>query len=76
MPADRVLAAFFGGADAGDRLVIWQIRLPRALAAYLTGAALGILWAMETALVSSGIITAAFQQSLRLVVDSEVSGPT
>lgn len=42
MPADRVLAAFFGGADAGDRLVIWQIRLPRALAAYLTGAALGI----------------------------------
>lgn len=42
LPADRVLAAFFGGADIGDRLVVWQIRLPRALAAFVTGAALGI----------------------------------
>jgi iron complex transport system permease protein len=42
LPADRVLAAFFGGADLGDRLVVWQIRLPRALAAFFTGAALGI----------------------------------
>ncbi|MEM9572549.1 MAG: iron ABC transporter permease [Pseudomonadota bacterium] len=39
---DRVLAAFFGGADAGDRLVVWSIRLPRALAAFLVGAALGL----------------------------------
>jgi len=42
LPADRVLAAFFGGADVGDRLVVWQIRLPRALAAFITGAALGV----------------------------------
>jgi iron complex transport system permease protein len=42
LPADRVLAAFFGGADVGDRLVVWQIRLPRAIAAFVTGAALGI----------------------------------
>nr|WP_321359127.1 iron ABC transporter permease [uncultured Hyphomonas sp.] len=42
LPADRVLAAFFGGADAGDRLVVWQIRLPRAIAAFVSGAALGI----------------------------------
>ena len=42
LPADRVLAAFFGGADAGDRLVVWALRLPRALAAFLVGAALGI----------------------------------
>ncbi len=42
LPTDRVLAAFFGGADVGDRLVVWQIRLPRALAAFMTGAALGI----------------------------------
>ncbi|MEH6695273.1 MAG: iron ABC transporter permease [Hyphomonas sp.] len=42
MSAERVLAAFFGGGDAGDRLVIWQIRLPRALAAYMVGASLGI----------------------------------
>jgi len=42
LPADRVLAAFFGSADVGDRLVVWQIRLPRAIAAFVTGAALGI----------------------------------
>lgn len=42
LPADRVLAAFFGAADAGDRLVVWSIRLPRALAAFLVGAALGL----------------------------------
>ena len=37
-----MLAALFGGAEAGDRLVVWQIRLPRAIAAYIVGAALGI----------------------------------
>jgi iron complex transport system permease protein len=42
LPADRLLAALFGGADAGDRMVVWQIRLPRAIAAYIVGAALGI----------------------------------
>lgn len=42
LPIDRLLGALFGGADAGDRLVVWQIRLPRALAAYIVGAALGI----------------------------------
>ena len=42
MPVDRVFQAFLGGADEADRLVVWTIRLPRALAAFLTGAALGI----------------------------------
>ncbi|MAN46670.1 MAG: iron ABC transporter permease [Alphaproteobacteria bacterium] len=42
MSPARVLSAFLGGTDAADRLVVWQIRLPRALAAYLVGAALGI----------------------------------
>lgn len=42
LPAERVIAAMFGGAEAGDRLVIWSIRLPRALAAFLVGAALGL----------------------------------
>lgn len=42
MPFDRVLSAFVGAGDAADRLVVWQIRLPRALAAFATGAALGI----------------------------------
>lgn len=42
MPASRVLAALAGGADAADRLVVWSIRLPRALAALLVGGALGL----------------------------------
>ena len=42
LPFDRVMAAFFGGGDVGDRLVVWSIRLPRALAAFVVGAALGL----------------------------------
>jgi iron complex transport system permease protein len=38
----RVLAALGGGGSEGDALVVWQIRLPRALAAALVGAALGM----------------------------------
>lgn len=37
----RVLSALTGQASTGDALVIWQIRLPRALAAFLVGGALG-----------------------------------
>jgi len=42
LPAERVLAAFLGEGEAGDQLVVWSIRLPRALAAFLVGAALGL----------------------------------
>ncbi len=42
LPIDRVLGGLLGLADAGDTLVIWSIRLPRALAAFLAGAALGL----------------------------------
>ena len=42
LPPERLLAAFMGGAEMGGRLVVWQIRLPRAIAAFITGAALGI----------------------------------
>ena len=42
LPTDRVFAALVGGGDASDRLVVWAIRLPRALAAFLAGAMLGI----------------------------------
>ncbi len=37
----RALAALFGGGPATDQIVVLEIRLPRALAALLTGAALG-----------------------------------
>lgn len=42
LPADRVVAAFFGSAEAGDQIVVSSIRFPRALAAFLVGAALGL----------------------------------
>lgn len=38
----RVLAALGDSGSEGDALVVWQIRLPRALAAALVGAALGM----------------------------------
>lgn len=42
LPAERVLAALFGQAERGDQIVVWSIRLPRALAAFLVGATLGL----------------------------------
>lgn len=41
MSPARVLAGLFGSGSPGDAVIIWEIRLPRALAAWLTGAALG-----------------------------------
>ena len=37
----QVFAAIFGQAGPGDTLVVWQIRLPRAIAAFVVGGALG-----------------------------------
>ncbi len=39
---DRILAAIFGVGLPGDQIVIWEIRLPRALCAFVVGAALGV----------------------------------
>ena len=41
LPASRVLSALLGTASAGDETVVWLIRLPRAMAAFLVGVALG-----------------------------------
>lgn len=42
LPPARMAAALLGQGDAGDMLVVWQVRLPRALAALAAGVALGI----------------------------------
>jgi len=42
MPFDRLLSALVGGGETGDRIVLWEIRLPRAVAAFVVGAALGL----------------------------------
>lgn len=41
MAPGRVLAALAGQASPADQVVVWQIRLPRALAAFAVGLALG-----------------------------------
>ncbi|HWK36305.1 iron ABC transporter permease [Sphingomonas sp.] len=42
LPLPRLIAALAGGGAPGDAVVVWLIRLPRALAALLAGAALGM----------------------------------
>jgi iron complex transport system permease protein len=41
MEFSRVVAALLGQSSVADNIVIWEIRLPRALAAFVVGAALG-----------------------------------
>lgn len=41
MGLTQAFAAFFGQSVTADSVVIWEIRLPRALAAFVVGAALG-----------------------------------
>jgi iron complex transport system permease protein len=42
LPPDRLAAALVGAGSAGDQIVLWEIRLPRAIAAFVVGASLGI----------------------------------
>ena len=41
MGLSQVFKALLGQSTAGDNIVVWEIRLPRALAAFVVGAALG-----------------------------------
>lgn len=41
MEFTRVVSALLGQSSPGDTIVVWQIRLPRALAAFVVGCALG-----------------------------------
>ncbi|MCZ8207990.1 MAG: iron chelate uptake ABC transporter family permease subunit, partial [Aquidulcibacter sp.] len=40
LPLNRLLAAFVGAGDAQAELIVWEIRLPRAVAAFVVGMAL------------------------------------
>jgi iron complex transport system permease protein len=37
----RIVSALIGQSSVGDHIVVWDIRLPRSLAAYVVGASLG-----------------------------------
>ncbi|GJL95413.1 MAG: ABC transporter permease [Hyphococcus sp.] len=42
MPPGRLFAAMVGAGSVGDHIVLWEIRLPRAIAAFIVGGALGL----------------------------------
>ena len=42
LPPARMLAALAGSGESADRVIVWTIRLPRAVAAFGVGALLGI----------------------------------
>lgn len=41
MEAERIVTALLGQGSNGDTIVVWEIRLPRAITAFVVGAALG-----------------------------------
>ena len=80
----RVLAALGLQGDPGDAIVVWQIRLPRALAAAMVGAALGMSGAalqglLRNPLAEPGILgvsaTAALFATFVLFFDLAGAGP-
>ena len=84
LPLDRVLSAIAFAGTPGDQLVIWDIRLPRSLAAALVGAALGMSGAalqglLRNPLAEPGILgvsaTAALCASVTLYFGLAASGP-
>ncbi len=67
------LAAVFGGGEATTRVIVWEIRLPRALAAFLTGAALGASGAalqglLRNPLADPGVLGVSASASLGAVI--------
>ena len=84
LPIDRVLGALAFQASSGDQLVVWDIRLPRSLAAALVGAALGMSGAalqglLRNPLAEPGILgvsaTAALFASFVLYYGLTASAP-
>ncbi len=84
LPADRMLAALVGGGDPGDALVVWAIRLPRALAAFVVGVALGASGAalqglLRNPLAEPGVLgvsaTAALAATMTLYYGLAASAP-
>ncbi|MCP2671974.1 iron ABC transporter permease [Maricaulaceae bacterium EIL42A08] len=70
---EQTLAGLFGAGDATTAVIIWEIRLPRALAAFLTGAALGASGAalqglLRNPLADPGVLGVSASASLGAVI--------
>ncbi|MGV6819061.1 MAG: FecCD family ABC transporter permease [Parvularcula sp.] len=84
LPPGRVLAALAGQGDVADRLIVWSIRLPRALSAFAAGAALGVSGAalqglLRNPLAEPGVLgvsaTASLGATLALYFGLATLGP-
>jgi iron complex transport system permease protein len=84
LPLDRIAAALVWQASTGDQLVVWEVRLPRALAAAAVGAALGMSGAalqglLRNPLAEPGILgvsaTAALFATFSLYFGLATAGP-
>jgi iron complex transport system permease protein len=69
LPLDRIVRAALGLGSPGDTLVVWSIRVPRALAALITGAALGMCGAamqglLRNPLAEPGVLGVSASASL------------
>lgn len=84
LPVGSVVSALFGGGEVHERLIVWEVRLPRALAALLTGMALGLSGAalqglLRNPLAEPGVLgvsaSAALGATLSIALGFAAFGP-
>ncbi|MFN7180187.1 FecCD family ABC transporter permease [Hyphomonas sp.] len=73
LPVDETLAALFGQGDDRIRTIVWELRLPRAAAAFAVGAALGLAGAgmqglLQNPLAEPGVLGVSAFSALGAVV--------
>lgn len=73
IPIDRLLSAALGRGEPVDRIILWEIRLPRALLGLAVGASLGLSGAalqglMRNPLVEPGLVGVSGGASLGAVL--------
>ncbi|MFN4024654.1 MAG: FecCD family ABC transporter permease [Hyphomonas sp.] len=73
LPVDETLAALFGRGEAAVRAIVWELRLPRAAAAFAVGAALGLAGAamqglLQNPLAEPGVLGVSAFSALGAVI--------
>ena len=73
MALGKIVAALFGAADPVSETIVWSIRLPRALAAWIVGAGLGLSGAamqglLRNPLAEPGVLGVSVSASLGAVI--------
>ncbi len=69
----NIVAAFWGGGDSATMTILWEIRLPRSLAAWFAGAALGMSGAalqglLRNPLADPGVLGVSSSAALGAVI--------